>query len=76
MIEQEEMARRDFRMHVNDAKDKERTLINLLNKDLRTNNLMDEFNKSLDDPAYQNELIKKYNITVSQQEPLTDAVNA
>jgi predicted transposase/invertase (TIGR01784 family) len=83
IIEQEEKARRDFRMHVNDAREKGmekgmekgKATVNRLNKYLRDHNLMEEFDKSLNDPAYQNELIAKYNIA-AEQTPSTDTVNA
>jgi hypothetical protein len=63
------------RVRREEAEEKGMTRINLLNKYLRANNLMDEFDKSLDDPAYQNELIARYNFTV-ETELLTDTVNA
>jgi hypothetical protein len=48
--------------------------LNLLYKYLYKNKLIDELERSMDDKAYQNELIAKYNITV-EEAPLTDTVN-
>jgi hypothetical protein len=58
-----------------EGREKGREEVNLLIKYLYTNNLMDELEKSVSDPAYQNELIAKY-ITPAEQAPSTDTVNA